>query len=270
MSLTRLFLRALAVNALSPQPNDTVGVTLADNYVFDSMLDPAQLSQTRKDIPAIIVYTDEDDADLIAHVSGGGPYRRHATLRVEILIGTFTDSKDGRYFGLTSTDAELEARLDIFEQQVKWALLQLTHRPATMAFRKFVINIPNFSSKIFRDEEGSTRISRRVLTFKCQIYDDCPPAYGLKAQCSGPLTSQNFGSFPDYMQEFLPAMQATPSMQAALNVLAGTGDPVLVLPLLKRIGVKVDCIDPYDPNLVPSTATRGPDGRVEIDAVWPI
>ena len=55
MSLARFMLRALALNALLPQPGDADIITLANDRVFDSMLDPKQFTLGAQDIPAITV-----------------------------------------------------------------------------------------------------------------------------------------------------------------------------------------------------------------------
>jgi hypothetical protein len=69
-------------------------------------------------------------ATVINRGSGDGPFRRYVDLRVEIVIGSF-DTEDRRQraeasvFDMPMTDAQLEAQLDLFEAQVKWALLSL-------------------------------------------------------------------------------------------------------------------------------------------------
>ncbi|WP_164075831.1 hypothetical protein, partial [Stenotrophomonas maltophilia] len=80
-----------------------------------------------------------DTGDLINRGSGSGPYRRWVDLRVEIVIGSFDteiiDNVQNVVFDTPMTDAELEAQLDLFEAQVKWALWQLPGRSYSDALR---------------------------------------------------------------------------------------------------------------------------------------
>jgi hypothetical protein len=50
----------------------------------------------------------------------------------------------------------------------------------------------------------------------------------------------------------------------------GTGNPYTYVPLLKRIGINVDAIEPEaDPNLLAAQGkTQGPDGRIEVQKSW--
>jgi len=242
MSITRLFLRALAINALTTQEDDPDDITLAGKRVFDSILDPMQFDKSKSDIPAIIVYTDEDDGTLVANAAGHGLLRRMVSLRVELIVGTFDKGGDG--FGLVSTDAELEATLDIFEQQVKWALFAWPCRCATQALVRYVVRLHTLSSHIQRDESSNNRLSSRVLMFKLEIPDDCPPLILIDDGKTPIPEPTNFGDedftlLPPWLRPMLVAAQRTPSMRTALEVIGDTGKPAVILPLFKRMGVKI-------------------------------
>lgn len=275
MSLSRLMLRALACVALQQQADDTVPPTMAEDRVFDSRLDPMIFKQFSKPMPGITVYTDDDDGELINRGSGDGPYRRWIDLRVEIVIGSFdteiVDNQQQLVFDIPMTDAQMEAQLDLFEVQAKWALLSLPNRAYTNAFRAFVVRVESIKSHATRDENGNNRFASRRIHFKCEVNDDCPPRW-LALQTGAPTPPiiafcEALGKFPaPWVVPMLQAMCQQPAMQGVLNALAGTGNPYTYVPLLKRIGINVDAIEPEaDPNLLAAQGkTQGPDGRIEV------
>lgn len=248
MSLSRLMTRALACVALQKQDDDGVSPTMADDRVFDSRLDPLLFKAYSSPMPGIIVFTDDDDGELINRGGGSGPFRRWVDLRVEIVIGSFnTEVVDGEQhlvFDLPMTDAQLEAQLDLFEQQVKWALFALPNRIYSNAFRKYVVRIESIKSHATRDESGNNRFASRRMHFKLEIPDDCPPEWiGLQpGEATPPLIpfTDQLAMFPaPWIAPMLQAMALQPAMRAVLSVLAGTGNPYAYIPLLRRIGINV-------------------------------
>lgn len=281
MSLTRLMMRALACVALQKQDDDAVSPTMADDRVFDSRLDPLVFKQYSTPMPGITVYTDDDDGEIINRGMGDGPLRRWVDLRVEIVIGSFDteviDNEQQVSFALPMTDAQLEAQLDLFEMQVKWALLSLPNRVYTNAFRAFVIRLESIKSHATRDENGNNRFASRRMHFKCEIPDDCPPHWlalepGQKSPATIPFCDDLSKFTAPWIAPMLQAMCQQPSMQGVLNVLAKTGNPYTYVPLLKRIGINVDAIEPEaDPNLLAAQGkTQGPDGRIEVQKLLEI
>lgn len=261
MSLSRLMLRALACVALQKQASDSISPTMADDRVFDSMLDPLMFRQFDKQMPGIVVYTDDGTSELINRGSGGGPYRHYVDLRVELVIGTFNteivDNQKRVLLELPTTDAQLEAQLDLFEAQAKWALMELP-RAYTNAFMNYVVRIESVSSFATRDE-GNNRFASRRLHFKCEIKDDCPPLIagiepGQVARANA--TACGFKDFPAaWLTPMFAAMCSMPSMRPVLNALSGSGVPYAYVPLLRRIGVTVDS-DATDANS--NTTALGP------------
>jgi hypothetical protein len=268
MSLSRLFTRALACVALQKQDDDAVSPTMAEDRVFDSRLDPLLFKSFTTPMPGIIVYTDDDDGDLINRGSGTGPFRRWVDLRVEIVIGSFNteviDNEQQLVFDLPMTDAQLEAQLDLFELQVRWALFQLPDRVYSHAFRAYVIRIESVKSHATRDESGNNRFASRRIHFKLEIPDDCPPEWlALQpGRVKPPVIPfiDLLGQFPaPWVAPMLQVMSQQPAMQGVLNVLAGTGNPYTYLPLLKRIGVNVT-----PKNTAPTTDNVAVSSIVEI------
>ena len=277
MSLARFMLRALALNALLPQPGDADIITLANDRVFDSMLDPKQFTLGAQDIPAITVYTDEDDSDLLTRQANSGPYLRHVNLRVELVIGSFDSQMETNnfIFAVPTTDAQLEARLDLFEQQVRWALLNFPTREASDAFRAYVVQISHISSHVQRDEGSNNRFAARVLNFKCRINDDCAPSWGFENDPREPppkFDEDDFALVPPWLTQMLVASQNAPSMRNVIEALGGRRSPAVLVPMFQRMGVRVDEVYPAaDPTLLANlNRTQGPDGRIELQSVWSI
>ncbi len=248
MSLQRMMLRALACVALQQQEDDALSPTMAEDRVFDSRLDPLIFKEFQSHMPGIIVYTDDDEGALINRGSGGGPYQRLIDLRVELVIGSFDseiiDKEEHIGFAVPTTDAEMEARLDLFEQQVKWALYQLP-RVYSVAFAQFVVRLESISSHATRDESGNNKHASRRMHFKCVINDDCPPNVGALAPGDTPPDlipfKADLAKYPaPWIAPMLEAMYAAPSMRAVLSVLSDSNNPIAYLPLLKKIGINVD------------------------------
>ena len=127
MSINRLFLRCAAVAALSPL-EDEAGPTFAGPHVYDSRLESIQYDEGNSELPLIAVYTDDDDAEPVYPQEIGGPSNRTVVLRIEFVIGSFqmvrTDrsGEDDVEYVVPVIDAQMEAKLDMFEQQIKWLL----------------------------------------------------------------------------------------------------------------------------------------------------
>jgi hypothetical protein len=289
MSLNRLLLRSLAIAAITQQPDDLRPPTLAEDRVYDSRLDPLEFTADNSEIPCVIVYTDDDESDLQNRGMGDGPRRRHVELRVEIVLGSCSESvideQAQLVYVVPTTDSQLEARLDMFEQQVKWALMDLPNRRYTNAFRGFVIRVEKISSHVQRDETGNNRVAARRLHLTCMINDDCPPSWQTEA------VDVPAAPFPPWLSEgtvaagydittINPAIASmvhslckSPSMGDIVKVLTGQGAAnAVVIPLLKRLGVNVDAIGPEaDPNILAAKGlSHGPDGRIEVQHVWKI
>jgi hypothetical protein len=275
--------RALACVALQQQADDAESPTMAEDRVFDSRVDPLVFKQFEKAMPGIAVYTDDDDGIFQNRGTSDGPIRRYVDLRVEIAIGSFgTEIVDDNgttvsVFDIPMTDAQLEAQLDLFEQQVRWALTGYPDRAYTNAFMNYVVRLEEIKSVATRDESGNNRFASRRLHYKIEIPDDCPP-YAL-ALAPGQLPPtlipfcEKLGAFPaPWIRPMLKAMCSDPAMRAVLNALAGSPNPYAIVPLLKRIGMNVDAIEPEaDPNLLAAQGkTQGPDGRIEVEGILEI
>ncbi len=273
MSTSRLLLRSLACVALQQQADDAVSPTMAEKLVFDSRLNPLQFTDGDNDIPCVVVYTDDDNGTLINRGGGtAGPYERIIDLRVEIAVGSFgkvAENDDGYGFAIPMTDPQLEAQLDLFEAQVRWALMSIPNRKYTNAFLAYVKRIETIQSHATRDESGNNKFAQRRIHFACVVNDDCPPFAKILLPGEKPPKPLDisFKDFPSpWLRDVLEVMKNTPSIRNVLDQLSGAGNPYAYVPLLKRIGFNVDAIEPEaDPNLLAAQGkTHGPDGRIEV------
>lgn len=265
MSLNRLVLRCLAVAAIQQNTDEATAPTMADERVFDSLLDPLVLrAGETKNIPCAVVYTDDDEgAQINTGSTGVGPMRRHVDLRVEISIGSLdtTAEQDGVFYGVPVTDAQLEAQLDLFEQQVKWALFSTPDRPYSDAFSRFVVAVESIQSFATRDESGNNRFSARRMHFRCRINDDCPPAFAILPPGARPPApaALDLSQFPGsgWLGDAITALYNTPSFKPVINALAGTGNPYAFLPAFKRFSMNAELVDQTS-----TTQTFGPNGVI--------
>jgi hypothetical protein len=268
-------LRSLAIAAISQQPSDTAAPTMADNRVYDSRLDAIEFTADNNELPCVIVYTDDDASAVINRGMMGGPRLRHVDLRVEILLGSCSteqvgDSPDGSTqfaYSLPTTDAELEAKLDMFEQQVKWALMDLPNRSYTSAFSTYVVRIENIQSHVKRDEDGNNKLAARRMIFTCTINDDCPPQWYTAATANPDGGAYTTSTTPEanplpgtpvlntppatppgldltnvapWIQGMVKVLYNMPSMKIVINQLTGAGaNSAIFVPLLKRLNTYV-------------------------------
>lgn len=274
--LSRLLLRLAIVNALTPQPTDPSSPTIARAAVFDSRLDDLQFDEDKTELPIIIVYTEEDENTQLATGAGFNPatFERHINVRVEIAIGSFTTTTTDNVrrvsYGLPTTDAELEALLDIFEAQV-YRTLAHPLRPASLVVQQLVKQWTAFHSSVSRSNDGNNRLAARTMLFRFKVAPECGPGVTLD-----PVTRATaIPSFTDapYLNDLIKGLAVDPANQGLIDMLseaAGAG-PQLQAPQLKRFTVKNDTIDPADANLLAILGRSiGPDTRIENQMEWVI
>ena len=273
MSLNRLFLRTAAVAALSPEAGDKYPPTMAGNRVHDSRI--GAITADFKDgvhLPVIAVYTDDDEYRTL-NVDGAGMAEREVILRIEFAIGMFDtiveDKQKVRAFVYPAVDAEIEARLDMFEQQIRWALFSTHWRVGTLAVSKMVKKVSMLKSVAMRDEDTATKISSRMLLATCSIVDDCQPSFLRSNEDveQGEFDLNDFPGLP-WLGPMLRAMAADKNRHPIVDLLGNARTASVILPALERIAYNVDAIDPADPNLLAQQGkTAGPDGRIETSGI---
>ncbi|WP_409560198.1 hypothetical protein [Hyphomicrobium sp. MC8b] len=113
MSLSRLALRIATVQALR-------GRTFAGEMVRDSEIGPIDESVEGAEVPFIVVYTDESDADTDVPNEETSLFGRCTTIDLTIEMAVTSRMKGG--WGIPSTDAGFEITVDAIERQIRTAL----------------------------------------------------------------------------------------------------------------------------------------------------
>lgn len=180
--LARTFLRLCALEALRPSSRLEANgpwPTLAANYVYDSRLDPMDDVAEDERRPVVAVYTEESDLDRIAQ-AGPVLYKSAVNLVFELsVIATDRDDEASPFVaGIALTDAELEASLDVFEDQIYHAL----HFGPTGALFRRMIKLPclSWQSHPMRASQEAIRIAARTIRVRIDLkefcYEAAPPS----------------------------------------------------------------------------------------------
>lgn len=165
MSLKRTDLRRAAVATLSnlgraPYP------TIAGENVFDSRQDALQHHESDQDAPFILVYTDEAAAYLEASGMGGQyPWPILQTLAIEIAVTNASASAE--------TTPELEAKLDLLQQQVEDLLFDHSQNDHAKRFKKLYTRTLEAKSWRMASSASNNRLAMRCMEYVLLITPDC-------------------------------------------------------------------------------------------------
>lgn len=184
MSLARMFLRMLAVKALS-------GQTLAQDRVRDSDVSNLTSLMTDEPAPMIVVYTDDQtdafDGKKDLYVPGG-----HILLTIQISIAGATAGAVGpdntvvatapgeaegdatTSFYVPSTSAGLEAMIDVIEAQIKAALTDKDN-PWSQIWGDFVTGYRRGQSFRGASDEQGTRFAVRQFNLEVETRGEPTP-----------------------------------------------------------------------------------------------
>lgn len=256
--LNRLMLRLAAVNMLTPQL-DEPAPTIAGIAVFDSRLEDIEFDAERIELPVILVYAEEDEHVLQDRGRGSGSYERHINLRFELALGSFSatvvDGVKRVTYGLPTTDAELEALLDIFEAQV-WRAFWHPVRPASIALQAMIVQVDTWSSSVSRSVSDNNRLAARTITCRCRIPQDCRPRTTLEPVPPSD-TVPKFTDAP-YLDPLIATLALDPrnaGLMATLREAAG-GGPQIQVPAFLRMTPQVYARKPTDPAVLAALANR--------------
>jgi hypothetical protein len=271
MSMVRLSLRHNLVNGLSGL--GTAPPTIAGLSVFDSKIDQPVHDATETMLPAIIVYTDRDVGMNLDRNTGRTYSERHISVVIECIIGSFMKVQvEGKpepvqVYRAVETDAEMEAMLDLFEWQVASAIYNPQYAPLR-GFNAMVKRIEEWTSEPARSADQASRLSLRQITFTAVTNNDCRPGLAVLGQGERlPRPSANVVYFDaPYLAGLQQMIDEFPSMETLRDQLRSlrTGVPLQVVGKFQTMRMKIDNIDPADPNRVADGV--GPDGRIEVDA----
>lgn len=201
MSMNRMALRCAAVLALTnyyeePWP------TLAKGRVFDSRIDPVQGALKKDDlIPSIAVYTDADSGMPLSENNGGPPFRREVDLTLWLSIGQLGEDStaENQILELPDTDARLEAALDQFEFQARFALSNYQNKWGRLFLQQWSRMTGWRSDRLVT--EGNVRLAARQMTATMEIRDDDLPEITTDPNAEPEL--------PENIEAILKAVQAS-------------------------------------------------------------
>lgn len=234
MSLERTALRIATVMALAngfeaPWP------TIAGPRVFDSRFDPAQIVDLASDdvLPIVTVITDDDHGASESENNGGPPFEHTVTLCLDISIGMVGEIEgEARFVGMPQSEPELEAMLDVFERQLRRALVDPVN-VWSEEFRKVARRVTDWRSARYVERDSNVRLAARKVTAAVLLQPEDlielatdPPATPAIPPPLGPLLTMIAASDSPY----------APSAAALADLLldAGATAPVTI-PLLERV-----------------------------------
>lgn len=194
MGLSRLAMRICAARAIK-------GATLAEDRVFDSVIDPIdqKMSQTSK--PIVMVSTDDVTRGITGRDMTGG--EGSCDLVIEVAIASRADlpGKDGEgaavVVEMPPTDAAFEAMIDVLEFQTVASLLEGRGVWAEL-WKRVVARVLNRQSRRGVSTENGVRFAARQLILSCDLLTD--PIRG------EPVEAGTFWA------DFLAAVAADPEM----------------------------------------------------------
>lgn len=126
--------------------------TMAHDRVFNSRQDPLFQNAEAADMPAICVYTDDTAYEPLS--GGQPPFGITQEIILELTLGTV----DGR----DPTDAAMESKLDLFEEQIMDALLGMQSQ-SSRSFFSMISRIEKVESSRLASSEGHVRLSMRDM-----------------------------------------------------------------------------------------------------------
>lgn len=161
MSLSRLAMRIAAARAVR-------GATLAENRVFDSAIDPIDVTIAENRAPILIVMTDEHEGiptgrDLF-HTD------QSCDLIIEAAIASRVEIEGEVSITIPHTDEGMELVLDMIEHQVIAALT----RERTAWSRVWMKLVPRVKRRLSRrgaSAEGGVRFAARQIVLTCDLIE---------------------------------------------------------------------------------------------------
>jgi len=200
MSLSRLAARITAARALRD-------ATLAEDRVFDSLIDPLALTRDGGGQPAIIVLTDDHVSEPQGRDVAMG--EQTCDLVVEIVIASRADvpgddAGEATTVAVPHTDEGMEMLLDLIEAQVIRTLTGEANDWASI-WMAFAPRIMQRISKRGASTEDGARFAARQLVLSCDLLADPVPG-------AEPDAGSAWG-------RLLAAMDADPAMSGIAHIL---------------------------------------------------
>jgi hypothetical protein len=217
MSLARLALRLATVEGLRPTASLTSNgpwPTIAQKYVLDSRVDPLNDVSPLEARPIVCVYTEHDEGTP-GQKRGGPPFLAtiDLTFELSVVVKVAKDGDPSQFVvACPETDDELEASLDLFEAQIKFALLC---GPTGEIWRSIChrrIHSPR--SVPHRTSEESVRLARRTMTWRVEVNED-------QFDAAPSVAPTGIAIFPEPLKRLAEQLPALGYAMKLLNGLAG-------------------------------------------------
>lgn len=174
MTLASTALRLAAIEALRPAASTKPHgpwPTIAKWRVYDAKLDNIDDLATDNRAPVVIVYTDDEKA--VSYANDGRPFRRTASLGIEMSIPQIVQDPDNQghfYAEAPETDAETEASLDLLAASIEFALFL---GPTGRIFRILTSKVSGISYQNGGTSEEAARLAFRSMTIDVELPDLC-------------------------------------------------------------------------------------------------
>jgi hypothetical protein len=233
--LARTFLRLCALEAVCPSAlpiSDDAAPwpTMGKSYWFDSRLDPIEDIAENERRPIGVMYTEGEQQKRIAQ-TGNLQFESTVDLVFEISVIATDRAENGDFIpGTAYTDAELEASLDAFENQVWHALI---FGPTGRLFRRMAKKVHSFQSHPMRSSEESGRLAMRTVLAKVELADVC-----YQALPSAPPVGLD--RLPPVLREIAAALDGSTYYAKLATAIAGAAPVMPVGIPLKSVGLTVD------------------------------
>lgn len=167
MSLTRFAVRLCAARALR-------GSTMAEDRVFQSVIDPLDTKVAANLAPTLIVNTDDHSCDTEGRDLTGGEERLDLVIECTIAARVTTTGQDGEgeitTVEIPAHDTGMDLTLDIVEHQVVRALVRGGGDWGAL-WRRFVLRVHTRKSRRGADTSG-VRYAARQLVITCDAISD--------------------------------------------------------------------------------------------------
>jgi len=263
--LSRIKIRSAIVTALTAGPPFP---TVAGPQVFDSRLDNIWEADPGGPMPVVIVYTDDDNQDLLDTASGAGAFSRVLTVCIEIAVGSFSDPDKGE-FNLATTDVEVEVLLDLLEWQI-WTALNDPLSANAMALMGLHKGWVSWNSEAARSGDKQQRLAARRIQARLRVPQECVMGAGFDDEAQPePIDPATSLFDAPYLRPLSDLLLGRPELAGLVEMIRWSqGGPLPAGRSLEpgfTVAFKADFIDPADPNRLPPGETKGPDGRVEVE-----
>lgn len=200
MSLVALVIRIATIRALR-------GRTFAEEYVFDSKINPVNLVAINEKRPVIIVTTDDDNVDITGRDLRTGDHHLELVIETAVTQKISVNVENGdtsEVLSIPATDAGLEATVGLMGWQIAKAL-SADGGPWGDLWRVLVVKVNSISSRRGADDANGVRYAARQYIYTIDHISEPEP---------GQIPAED-----DAWGRVLAAMKADPELVSLAKVI---------------------------------------------------